>query len=279
MREQNQQQAPQIGPDESDLNSKLKKRLWIAGGLVAVAVAAIPLMDALTKPKVEMSSDAPAPSSGKIIKPASSPEAGVITPPKIASAPTAQSSAPAAEAGGGAPVAPAVNTPTTPDLSKTPAVTNQQAASRHPAGTHATAPNQTQPAGKGASQEREPPPSKSISARQPGTPARSEGAAAPSMDSVAAAKVAPPAATTLPSPPAKAEPIGSSVGYQVQLGLFASMGNAQKLVKELQKHGIAAHTVTRVQVGPFKNRAEADEAMKKLRELGYAPLLAPSGQQ
>ncbi|MBX9296935.1 SPOR domain-containing protein, partial [Chromobacterium vaccinii] len=38
------------------------------------------------------------------------------------------------------------------------------------------------------------------------------------------------------------------------------------------------HTVTRVQLGPFKNRAEADEAMKKLRELGYSPLLAASGQ-
>lgn len=278
MREQNQQQAPQIGPDESDLNSKLKKRLWIAGGLVAVAVAAIPLMDALTKPKVEMSSDAPTPSSGKIVKPASSPEAGIITPPKIASAPAQQSSAPTAEAGNGAPVAPAANPPTTPDLSKTPAIANQQAASRHPPPPHATAPSQTQPASKAASLERETPPSKTASARQPSTPARSEAAAAPSMDSAAAPKVAPPAATIPPSPPAKAEPAGSSVGYQVQLGLFASMGNAQKLVKELQKHGIAAHTVTRVQVGPFKNRAEADEAMKKLRELGYAPLLAPNGQ-
>ncbi|WP_239690827.1 SPOR domain-containing protein [Chromobacterium sphagni] len=76
----------------------------------------------------------------------------------------------------------------------------------------------------------------------------------------------------------KALPAGSSVGYQVQLGLFTSIGNAQKLVKDLQKHGIAAHTVTRVQLGPFKTRAEADEAMSKLRNLGYSPLLAASGQ-
>ena len=46
----------------------------------------------------------------------------------------------------------------------------------------------------------------------------------------------------------------------------------------LKQHGIPAHTVTRVQVGPFKSRAEADETMEKLRGLGYAPLLAPSGQ-
>ncbi|MEO9453145.1 SPOR domain-containing protein, partial [Chromobacterium phragmitis] len=77
---------------------------------------------------------------------------------------------------------------------------------------------------------------------------------------------------------AKAEPAGSSVGYQVQLGLFSSINNAQKLVRELQKHGISAHTVTRVQLGPFKNRAEAEEAMKKLKELGYAPLLAAGSQ-
>ncbi|KZE86991.1 sporulation protein [Chromobacterium sp. F49] len=56
------------------------------------------------------------------------------------------------------------------------------------------------------------------------------------------------------------------------------MGNAQKLVKDLQKHGIAAHTVTRVQLGPFKTRAEADDAMSKLRSLGYSPLLAAEGQ-
>ncbi|MBW8288247.1 SPOR domain-containing protein, partial [Chromobacterium subtsugae] len=93
----------------------------------------------------------------------------------------------------------------------------------------------------------------------------------------AAQQEAPPAKIAAEAP-AKAQPAGSSVGYQVQLGLFASMGNAQKLVKDLQKHGIAAHTVTRVQLGPFKTRAEADDAMSKLRSLGYSPLLAAEGQ-
>ncbi|MFA1667111.1 hypothetical protein ACDT17_02590 [Chromobacterium piscinae] len=128
MREPNQQQQqPFDGEDESNLNGKLKKRLWIAGGLVAVALAAIPLMDALTKPKVEMSSDAQSPSSGKIIKPASSADAGAISIQiKPASAPAAQSSAPAAEAANHAPASPAETIPATPDLSKTPAVANQQ---------------------------------------------------------------------------------------------------------------------------------------------------------
>ena len=91
-------------------------------------------------------------------------------------------------------------------------------------------------------------------------------------------KAATPAAPPAKESPNKARPAGTSIGYQVQLGLFSSIGNAEKLVKELKQHGIPAHTVTRVQVGPFKSRAEADETMEKLRGLGYAPLLAPANQ-
>jgi hypothetical protein len=54
MTEQNQGQDPGTAPDEKDLNSKLKKRLAIAGGLVAVALAAIPVLDGMKKPKVDM---------------------------------------------------------------------------------------------------------------------------------------------------------------------------------------------------------------------------------
>ncbi|WP_047244396.1 SPOR domain-containing protein [Chromobacterium subtsugae] len=270
MREQNQQQPPADGDNESDLNSKLKKRLWIAGGLVAVALAAIPLMDALTKPKMDMSSDAQSPSSGKIVKPAaSSPSAGAIALPKAASAAAEQSSAPAAEPANRAPATPAETSPASPDLSKTPAVANQQA-SRHAGASHPAAQNKPAAPEKTPPAAREAPPQ---TARQPAPPTRN-AAAAPQP---AAQQEAPPAKIAAEAP-AKAQPAGSSVGYQVQLGLFASMGNAQKLVKDLQKHGIAAHTVTRVQLGPFKTRAEADDAMSKLRSLGYSPLLAAEGQ-
>ncbi|OVE49160.1 SPOR domain-containing protein [Chromobacterium violaceum] len=278
MREQNQQQTPYDGEDESNLSGKLKKRLWIAGGLVAVALAAIPLMDALTKPKVEMSSDAQSPSSGKIIKPASSADAGAIvvqvTP---ASSPIAQSSAPAAETANRAPASPAETSPAAPDLSKTPAIADQQAP-RHaaPPAAHvqqqAAAPQA--PAAKPAT-----PPFKEAQAKPPAQRAAAPRAeTTPTPPQSAAPTEANPAPAAAAPSPAKAEPAGSSVGYQVQLGLFSSMSNAQKLVRDLQKHGIAAHTVTRVQLGPFKNRAEAEEAMKKLRELGYSPLLAAGGQ-
>ena len=279
MREQNQQQQPYDGEDESNLNGKLKKRLWIAGGLVAVALAAIPLMDALTKPKVEMSSDAQSPSSGKIIKPASSADAGAISVQiKPASAPAAQSSAPAVEAANHAPASPAETIPATPDLSKTPAVANQQPPHRAaPPTSHA----QQQAAPQAPAAKPATPPFREAQAKPPAQRAaapRAETAAAMPQSAAPAPTETNPAPTAAAPSPAKAEPAGSSIGYQVQLGLFSSMSNAQKLVRDLQKHGIAAHTVTRVQLGPFKNRAEADEAMKKLRELGYSPLLAASGQ-
>ncbi|MCS3806902.1 cell division septation protein DedD [Chromobacterium alkanivorans] len=264
MREQNQQDPDKTG-GEADLNSKLKKRLLIAGGLVAVALAAIPLTDSFNKPKVEMTASSQSPSSGKIIKPASAP-AEAPPAPTPASAPAAESSAPATEAAG-APQAPSTASPASPDLDKTPAVVNN----RPPA--HAAAPAPA-PAHERAT-------AKAPAAATP--PQAAGGKSAPAEPVKAAPPVAAPVAADKPAAPAKeaavkAKPAGSSIGYQVQLGLFSSIGNAEKLVKELKQHGIPAHTVTRVQVGPFKSRAEADETMEKLRGLGYAPLLAPAGQ-
>lgn len=69
----------------------------------------------------------------------------------------------------------------------------------------------------------------------------------------------------------------TSLGYQVQLGLFSSSMNAEKLVADLKKQGLTARTETRVQLGPFRTRAEAEEAMQRLRELGYQPMLVPIG--
>ncbi|KMN36277.1 MULTISPECIES: SPOR domain-containing protein [Chromobacterium] len=269
MREQDQQNPDKADAD-TDLNGKLKKRLLIAGGLVAVALAAIPLTDSFNKPKVEMTASSQSPSSGKIIKPASSaPAETPAATPAVASAPTPDSSAPAAEAAG-APRSPSAASPSAPDLDKTPAVVNNRPAPRaqeHAQG--AAAPHAQAPAAKNAAapSERTATP---VAAPQPAPMAKS--AAAPSD------KAATPAAPPAKESPNKARPAGTSIGYQVQLGLFSSIGNAEKLVKELKQHGIPAHTVTRVQVGPFKSRAEADETMEKLRGLGYAPLLAPANQ-
>ncbi|BBF84225.1 hypothetical protein DLM_0564 [Aquitalea magnusonii] len=278
MTEQNQGQHPGTEPDEKDLNSKLKKRLAIAGGLVAVALAAIPVLDGMKKPKVDMTASTPAGSSGKIVNPTSAPAAEVpAAEPTSASTPVAEASAPVTDAGSSpSPAAPLAAPPQTPDISKTPAV-----ASAKPV----TAPLAHPPAGKAAGK---PPTSTTSNTPNPAPPAMTNTAAphtaaskpAPSASPVPSVVVSNAETTALPqsAPLSKAKPEGSSLGYKLQLGLFSSTGNAEKLVKELKAKGIEAHTETRVQLGPFKSRAEADEAMAKLRSLGYTALLAPAGQ-
>lgn len=62
-------------------------------------------------------------------------------------------------------------------------------------------------------------------------------------------------------------------GYVVQLGVFANPENARELVERLRRQGVRAHLETRVQVGPFLDRREADKARAELSRLGYTPLL------
>ncbi|KJV31542.1 hypothetical protein VI06_06725 [Aquitalea magnusonii] len=282
MTEQNHGQDHGHAPDEQDLNSKLKKRLAIAGGLVAVALAAIPVLDGMKKPKVDMTAAAPVSSSGKIVNAASAPVVEASAPePQVASAPAVEASAPETDAGTSpSPAAPIAATPQAPDVSKTPAVASAKPVA--PPAAHPPASKPVVKAGTG-----------STSTVTTSTPAPAASPAAnTAAPHVAASKPAPSAGTVSPvtvnsvettalpqsAPLSKAKPEGSSLGYKLQLGLFSSMGNAEKLVKELKAKGIEAHTETRVQLGPFKNRAEADEAMAKLRSLGYTPLLAPAGQ-
>ncbi len=53
------------------------------------------------------------------------------------------------------------------------------------------------------------------------------------------------------------------------MGVFNNVDNAQELLRKLQQTGVPAQIETRVQVGPFKTRKEADEARAKLAEHGY----------
>jgi DedD protein len=68
-------------------------------------------------------------------------------------------------------------------------------------------------------------------------------------------------------------PINNARGYSVQAGVFLLSNNAEKLLGQLQQAGIPAYLETRVQIGPFKNKAEADAAVKKLKALGITPVV------
>ena len=65
----------------------------------------------------------------------------------------------------------------------------------------------------------------------------------------------------------------TQLGYSVQAGVFLHSNNAEKLLAQIQAAGIPAYLETRVQIGPFKTRAEAETAVNKLRKLGIEPIV------
>jgi len=104
-------------------------------------------------------------------------------------------------------------------------------------------------------------------------PAIPEGTAAPSVPpppQAPATKPLPVPATPSSTP---AKPLAPAQGYLVQMGVFSNIANAEDLKGRLDKAGIPAHIEARVQVGPFKNKAEAEAAQKKLAEMGLSGLL------
>jgi len=98
--------------------------------------------------------------------------------------------------------------------------------------------------------------------------ANNEKLAAPAK----AAEAYRPASAKIAAKPAPA----TGKAYVVQVGVFMSPANAQALQQQLVKAGIPAHTETRVQLGPFQDRREAETALAKVKKLGVnAVLVAP----
>lgn len=65
-------------------------------------------------------------------------------------------------------------------------------------------------------------------------------------------------------------------GFVLQAGVFSSVQRAEELHARLTLSGVPSHVETRVQVGPFKTREEAEAAQVKLRELGIESVLVPA---
>lgn len=108
----------------------------------------------------------------------------------------------------------------------------------------------------------------------PPTPPEPQPAAPATKSAAAPAKPAPIPSTrpapTKPAGPAAQAPAAAG-NFVVQLGVFGNMDNAKELVERLTKLGIKTQTETRVQVGPFLNRAEAEKAQAEMRKLGLNP--------
>lgn len=220
--------------EQQQLKTQLLWRLGIAGVLIAAVLGAISWLDREEK-------NAPPEVQIPRIAPAASAIAAVISPTPIIE--NTEASAPAASA--------VVTAP--PTTAPTAAISN--------------APNQTQIEAIN-----------NVPARKTELPASKKPIPTPIETSKATAapllklETEPVPATA--TPPAKF-PITSSsqLGYSVQAGVFLHSNNAEKLLAQIQAAGIPAYLETRVQIGPFKTKAEAEAAVKKLRKLGIEPIL------
>ena len=64
-------------------------------------------------------------------------------------------------------------------------------------------------------------------------------------------------------------------GYFVQLGVFGSMDNAQRLLDNAKSLGLPAHLQARVIVGPFDNKREAGAARGRLGQIAEGVVVPP----
>lgn len=129
-------------------------------------------------------------------------------------------------------------------------------------------------------------------ARSSSRPAPAVPSAAPRAEqrgNPSVAGSAAPSRSAAPDPnavPASASPKPSSTltrrlsGYTLQAGVFADPRRAEDVHARLVQEGIPAILETRVLVGPFKNRAEAESARAKMRGMGIDAMpVARSGKK
>jgi cell division protein FtsN len=101
-----------------------------------------------------------------------------------------------------------------------------------------------------------------------------EPAATPKPDAVRdiARAVPPKEVATMPTASRPiAQATESSRHFQLQMGVFNNLANAEELKTRLEAAGVPAHIEARVQVGPFASRREAEQAREKLKSLGMEP--------
>lgn len=86
-----------------------------------------------------------------------------------------------------------------------------------------------------------------------------------------------PAVRIEPRPAAALPPLAPRLfsGFVLQAGVFSSVQRAEELHARLTLSGVPSTLETRVQVGPFRTRQEAEAAQAKLRELGIQAILVP----
>jgi DedD protein len=112
---------------------------------------------------------------------------------------------------------------------------------------------------------------------RPAPPAETKPARPPADTRTAAPSPPPPAASPIRPQAADA---GGRGAYTLQLGVFSNPANAQEMLERLRRQGVHAYLETRVLVGPFADRNEAQRAHAELKRMGISGLLSrPAASQ
>lgn len=223
--------------DTAEIKHKLAMRMLFAGAMIVALLGGLALFDYYSaQPEPEVAAP---PQFTEPVPVAKKMVTQPVTPPVAAPevvAPT--ETKPVEPEATSAPVdkrAPRVDTPPPPVVAAQPSVPRKPAAPVHSASPVST--------------EASAPPT-------PTPPAPSESAVSPTTPAV-------------PTPPRLFS------GYALQAGVFADPRRAEELQARLVEAGIPATIEARVQVGPFKTRAEANAARAKLNALGIESVLLP----
>jgi DedD protein len=102
-----------------------------------------------------------------------------------------------------------------------------------------------------------------------GRPAASQSRPAAAAVTAAPQRGESPVAALPPAPPRLFS------GYALQAGVFSDPRRAEELNARLILEGIPSTIEARVQVGPFKSRAEAEEVRQKMKTMGIDAVMLP----
>lgn len=234
----------------------LLRRIAVAGVLIALLIGGLAVFDASRRSHDDEDDAEPAPAA---VSTSPAPAAVSAVPPEetpaVSALPAAlQDSPPPLPEGDGAEAAATPSASTAAE----PAAAGAGNAPPHAQPARALA---SAPASKAAPAVATVEPAVPEATARPGAPVAAPDAAdarRPSAERAARAEPsAPPALTRSPAG-----------GYVVQAGVFSHTANAEELRARLALHGIPAQVETRVLVGPFRTRAEADRARAQMRALG-----------
>ncbi len=260
-----------IVQDEQKLKQRAMRRLAVALTFIALAIAGLAILDrynaSLKKP--EIPTKPPELRALPGVPPGEQPRASPAPPLTPAPAPAQQ----------------AESFPPPPP----PVVSNQPLPSPEPAPKASPTPSANPPF---ESTSKNPPAAATAPSRNndqpimasPAQPAASSPSSAGSKPSAAAQPRAVPAPVAAPAAagqPAVAQPTtapaveSAAKGFVVQVGVFTTAANARSLQEKLSAKGIRTHLETRLVVGPFQDRAEADAVVSQLKQMGLEGMVSP----